>query len=103
MLLPQALPNPRLQANGNRVTPRLIGRDRGSANRWAGHQDLAGARHPQPRTLDGIDGLSFVHLGSKDVVRHRIVQDIVDAYERADSGNGRSGPGDGSRATREST
>jgi phosphate starvation-inducible protein PhoH and related proteins len=35
------------------------------------------------RTLSGIDGLSFVHLGSKDVVRHRIVQDIVDAYERA--------------------
>jgi phosphate starvation-inducible protein PhoH and related proteins len=34
--------------------------------------------------LSGIDGLSFVRMGSKDVVRHRIVQDIVDAYERAD-------------------
>jgi phosphate starvation-inducible PhoH-like protein len=33
--------------------------------------------------LDGIDGLGFVHLGSRDVVRHRIVQDIVDAYDRA--------------------
>src|SRR4051794_680565 len=32
--------------------------------------------------LDGIDGLVFVELGSRDVVRHRIVQDIVDAYER---------------------
>jgi phosphate starvation-inducible PhoH-like protein len=32
--------------------------------------------------LDGIDGLMFVELGSSDVVRHRIVQDIVDAYER---------------------
>jgi phosphate starvation-inducible PhoH-like protein len=32
--------------------------------------------------LHGIDGLSFVVLGSSDVVRHRIVQDIVDAYER---------------------
>jgi len=32
--------------------------------------------------LDGIDGLSFVHLTNKDVVRHRIVQDIVAAYER---------------------
>ena len=31
--------------------------------------------------LDGIDGLVFVELGSRDVVRHRIVQDIVDAYE----------------------
>ncbi|HEX4492351.1 MAG TPA: PhoH family protein [Acidimicrobiia bacterium] len=32
--------------------------------------------------LDDIDGLVFVELGSSDVVRHRIVQDIVDAYER---------------------
>src|SRR6202023_1965517 len=32
--------------------------------------------------LDGIDGVAFVELGSRDVVRHRIVQDIVDAYER---------------------
>jgi phosphate starvation-inducible PhoH-like protein len=32
--------------------------------------------------LDGIEGLVFVELGSNDVVRHRIVQDIVDAYER---------------------
>ncbi|MDZ4827793.1 MAG: PhoH family protein [Actinomycetota bacterium] len=34
--------------------------------------------------LDDIDGLVFVMLGSSDVVRHRIVQDIVDAYERHD-------------------
>jgi len=33
--------------------------------------------------LTGIDGVDFVHLGSRDVVRHRIVADIVDAYERA--------------------
>jgi phosphate starvation-inducible PhoH-like protein len=32
--------------------------------------------------LEGIEGLMFVELGSRDVVRHRIVQDIVDAYER---------------------
>jgi hypothetical protein len=32
--------------------------------------------------LSAIDGLEFVHLTSRDVVRHRIVQDIVDAYER---------------------
>jgi phosphate starvation-inducible PhoH-like protein len=36
--------------------------------------------------LAGIDGLTFVRLTNKDVVRHRIVQDIVDAYERADGG-----------------
>jgi phosphate starvation-inducible protein PhoH and related proteins len=32
--------------------------------------------------LEGIDGLVFIELGSGDVVRHRIVQDIVDAYGR---------------------
>lgn len=35
--------------------------------------------------LGDIDGLSFVRLGSKDVVRHSIVQAIVDAYETDDS------------------
>jgi phosphate starvation-inducible PhoH-like protein len=35
------------------------------------------------RILSGIEGLEWVHLTSGDVVRHRIVQDIVDAYERA--------------------
>src|ERR687897_1156470 len=40
------------------------------------------------RMLRGIDGLEFVELTSRDVVRHRIVQDIVDAYERADTGVG---------------
>jgi phosphate starvation-inducible PhoH-like protein len=34
--------------------------------------------------LVGIDGLAFVELGSGDVVRHRIVQDIVDAYGRSE-------------------
>ena len=34
------------------------------------------------RILGGIDGLGFVKLGSKDVVRHSIVQAIVDAYEQ---------------------
>ena len=34
--------------------------------------------------LDGIEGLVFVELGSNDVVRHRIVQEIVDAYGRHD-------------------
>lgn len=34
------------------------------------------------KILEGIDGMGYVELGSKDVVRHRIVQDIVDAYSR---------------------
>ena len=36
------------------------------------------------RTLAGIEGLAFVRLGTGDVVRHKIVADIVAAYERAD-------------------
>jgi phosphate starvation-inducible protein PhoH and related proteins len=44
------------------------------------------------RVLSEIDGISFVHLGSRDVVRHRIVQDIVDAYERAGSTPGVTRP-----------
>jgi phosphate starvation-inducible PhoH-like protein len=45
----------------------------------AGRSGLLGLE----RVLGGIEGLEFVHLTSRDVVRHRIVQDIVDAYERA--------------------
>jgi phosphate starvation-inducible PhoH-like protein len=33
--------------------------------------------------LSGIEGLAFVRLGRRDVVRQRIVQDIVSAYEAA--------------------
>jgi phosphate starvation-inducible protein PhoH and related proteins len=32
--------------------------------------------------LGDIEGISFVHLGGRDVVRHKIVQDIVEAYGR---------------------
>jgi phosphate starvation-inducible protein PhoH and related proteins len=36
--------------------------------------------------LGAVDGVAFVHLGQGDVVRHKIVADIVAAYERADGG-----------------
>jgi phosphate starvation-inducible PhoH-like protein len=39
--------------------------------------------------LAGIPGLAFVELGSRDVVRHRIVQDIVDAYGASERPGGR--------------
>jgi phosphate starvation-inducible protein PhoH and related proteins len=32
--------------------------------------------------LSGIQDISFCRLGGRDVVRHRIVQDIVEAYDR---------------------
>jgi len=41
--------------------------------------------------LDGVEDLMFVELTGRDVVRHKIVQDIVDAYERHDQG-GQSQP-----------
>ena len=40
--------------------------------------------------LQDIDGLAFVELSSTDVVRHRIVQDIVDAYSRSEDGGQRN-------------
>jgi len=36
--------------------------------------------------LSGISGLGFVYLSSRDVVRHRIVQDIVEAYGAVGAG-----------------
>jgi phosphate starvation-inducible PhoH-like protein len=38
------------------------------------------------QVLAGIEGISFVWLSRRDVVRHRIVAEIVDAYERAERG-----------------
>jgi len=34
--------------------------------------------------LEGISDISFIHLESEDVVRHRLVSEIVDAYARFD-------------------
>jgi phosphate starvation-inducible protein PhoH and related proteins len=36
--------------------------------------------------LQGIEGIAFIRLTRRDVVRHRIVASIVDAYERAEGG-----------------
>ncbi len=32
--------------------------------------------------LRGVEGISFVYLDRNDVVRHRLVKDIIDAYEK---------------------
>lgn len=37
------------------------------------------------RILKNVNGISFTHFGSTDVVRHPLVQRIVDAYEEADN------------------
>ncbi|MEM7249467.1 MAG: PhoH family protein [Acidobacteriota bacterium] len=41
------------------------------------------------RILSGVEGIGVIHFSDKDVVRHRLVQDIIKAYERASNGNGR--------------
>jgi phosphate starvation-inducible protein PhoH and related proteins len=47
--------------------------------------DVAGGRSGLRgiwKILDGIEGMAYIEMSSSDVVRHRIVQDIVDAYAR---------------------
>ena len=36
------------------------------------------------RILDGIEGIGIINLGNKDIVRHRLVTRIVNAYEAFD-------------------
>ncbi len=38
------------------------------------------------RILQGIEGISFIYLDGVDVVRHRLVKEIIDAYNAADNG-----------------
>jgi len=38
--------------------------------------------------LQGVDGIGFMQFTKEDVVRHPLVQSIIDAYERADRGGG---------------
>ena len=47
--------------------------------------------------LRGVEGISFTHFGSRDVVRHPLVQSIVDAYARQPE----EAPGRGSKAGRD--
>jgi phosphate starvation-inducible PhoH-like protein len=51
--------------------------------------------HVVEEILSGIDGISFVHMSGRDVVRHKIVQDIVEAYGRVGQQRlGAQGPAD---------
>lgn len=34
------------------------------------------------RVLNGIEGISFINMNEKDIVRHKLVTRIVNAYER---------------------
>jgi phosphate starvation-inducible PhoH-like protein len=43
------------------------------------------------KVLTGIEGISFVYLDRNDVVRHRLVKDIIDAYEKFQNGGTNEG------------
>ncbi len=45
------------------------------------------------RILQGIEGISFIYLDQRDVVRHKLVRDIIDAYEKFESKQGKKGSG----------
>jgi phosphate starvation-inducible PhoH-like protein len=40
--------------------------------------------------LGGIDGISFIYLDERDVIRHRLVKDIIRAYGRGRDGEGQA-------------
>jgi phosphate starvation-inducible PhoH-like protein len=40
------------------------------------------------KVVSAIDGISFVYFDERDVVRHKLVQQIVKAYESFSNGNG---------------
>ncbi|MFN7916821.1 MAG: PhoH family protein [Vicinamibacterales bacterium] len=44
------------------------------------------------RVVGNIEGISFVHFDERDVVRHKLVQQIVKAYEAYSNGNGTPRP-----------
>ena len=40
------------------------------------------------KVVNAIDGISFIHFDERDVVRHKLVQQIVKAYEKFSNGAG---------------
>jgi phosphate starvation-inducible PhoH-like protein len=51
--------------------------------------------------LQDIEGIRFVHLTQRDVVRHRLVQKIIQAYEVYEQRNQRNTVGEKNRDKRE--
>jgi phosphate starvation-inducible PhoH-like protein len=47
------------------------------------------------RILSGVEGISFVHLTQDDVVRHRLVQRIINAFDAHDRLNAETTEGAG--------
>ena len=47
--------------------------------------------------LNNIEGINFIYLTGRDVVRHRLVQDIIRAFDKYDGGAPPPGKGSGRR------
>ncbi len=52
------------------------------------HEQKSGLKEAL-RILGGVEGISVVELGQKDIVRHKLVTRIVNAYEAYDKSQGR--------------
>ena len=50
--------------------------------------ETSGMKHAM-KVLDDVDGVTFAWFSARDVVRHPMVQRIVEAYDRADQTGGR--------------
>lgn len=48
------------------------------------HRQRSGLRYALT-ILDGIDGIGIVHLNQNDVIRHRLVKRIIEAFDKADN------------------
>lgn len=44
------------------------------------------------KILKDIESISIIHFNKKDIVRHKLVRDIVEAYEKNQSGNNEAEP-----------
>ena len=42
------------------------------------------------KVVSAIEGISFIYFDDRDVVRHKLVQQIVKAYESYSNGNARN-------------
>jgi phosphate starvation-inducible protein PhoH and related proteins len=60
-------------------------------------QQVSGLKHVI-KVLQGVDSVAFTFFSSKDVVRHPLVQRIVEAYERGEASTGRSMSADEQKA-----
>jgi phosphate starvation-inducible PhoH-like protein len=45
------------------------------------------------KVVGNIEGIAFIYFDDRDVVRHKLVQQIVKAYEAYSNGNGTPRPG----------